>query len=230
MVEDFSLETIATELNYEAVMNNLVIMNSVYKVVISFFISPSYLSSHHTCSSTCSFINLLFWISFYVSIYLSIYPIISQGLTHIGCYKLPIDGELEFFENSEELLADNPLNRTDPIRKCGQVALENKYEYFAVALGLCYSGSNALADYTSGGHSQICINGTGNYFGSFSVDVYHILDSEKFKTSSAGIDSCGSDYCMNNITCEDIYSSSMSMFASYRFYMALLIIITIYIV
>ena len=141
---------------------------------------------------------------------------------------------MEFLENSEEILADNPLNRTDPIRKCGQVALENKYKYFAVALGLCYSGSNALAEYTSGGHSQICTNGTGNYFGSFSVDVYHILDSEKFKKSSAGIDSCGSDYCMNttlDVTCEDIlYSSSMSMFASYWFYLALLIIITIYIV
>lgn len=96
---------------------------------------------------------------------------------------------------------DSPYNRTEPIRKCGQVAYANKFRYFAVAFGLCFSGFNNISHYRTAGSSKICKNGTGNYFGSFSMDVYNISDVTSFITSINYITECGMDYCQVNRTC-----------------------------
>ena len=98
------------------------------------------------------------------------------------------------------LLEDDPYNRTEPVRKCGQVAAEKNYEYFGVALGLCFSGSHDVSQFKRSGPSTICQNGTGNYFGYFAMNLYQITNKETFLTSAVSAENCGLSYCMNNGT------------------------------
>ena len=94
----------------------------------------------------------------------------------------------------------NPVNRPEPIRQCANVALNNGYNYFALANGMCFGGSNKPEDFVADGESGICQNGLGNYFdGRFMIDVYHIEDVMTFQASSNAAESCGMDYCSTEV-------------------------------
>lgn len=122
------------------------------------------------------------------------------GINHEGCYNLK-PGSLIYLERTHNLLMDSPYNRTNPITKCAQVANQNHYRHFAITLGLCYSaGSKPLSSYQTAGRSELCENGTGNYFGAFSVDVYSISDANTFDHSVEMINMCGGLYCQLNDT------------------------------
>ena len=43
----------------------------------------------------------------------------------------------------------DPAQRSEPVKKCGKVAQQNKFGVFGVALGYCISGSSNLMDYTA---------------------------------------------------------------------------------
>ena len=134
----------------------------------------------------------------------------------VGCYKLPPQGTLEFLEDSHMLLNDDPYNRTEPVRKCGQVAAQRGYQYFAIALGLCFSGQHPLSRFQRSGESTICLNGTGNYFGYFAINVYRITERSNFLISAQGAENCGISYCMNStaVTSECLRSGSAATVAS----------------
>ena len=87
-------------------------------------------------------------------------------------------------------LSDDPLERTEPIRKCGTGALQSDFRWFAVAIGYCVSGSNRQADYSSDGRANMCSNGVGAYIDTFNrylMDVYTIQDPAAFRASVAEI-------------------------------------------
>ena len=90
---------------------------------------------------------------------------------------------LGLLEGLTEDISDDPLTRTEPIRKCGQAAREFQYSVFAVSIGYCISGSNRVRDYQYV-RAGICNNGIGGYSsGYFVMDVYAIVDVQTFQDS-----------------------------------------------
>ena len=67
---------------------------------------------------------------------------------------------LYFLEGETSDLSDNPRNREQPIRKCGSAAQVFGYDFFAVTVGYCISGSSRVADYQYV-PSQLCNEGIG---------------------------------------------------------------------
>lgn len=136
-----------------------------------------------------------------------------QGLSYHGCYRVPPPGQITFLEDTNILLDDDPYNRSEPIRKCGQVANQRGYRYFGIALGLCYSGPHPVDRYQTDGQSILCQNGTGSFFGYFAMDVYEISDRDLFFETSSSAGNCGLLYCMNNTLNADLCSGATSSLA-----------------
>ena len=143
------------------------------------------------------------------------------GLVHLGCYRLP-NLTITLFESATELLSEDPSNRREPVKRCGSVARQGGHTHFALALGMCYSGSDNLADYTVAGESKACNKGRGNLAdGYFSIDVYNITDSTAFQESVSASESCGPNFCINNET----FCSSVRHLTSSRLLTAVLVIV-----
>ena len=143
------------------------------------------------------------------------------GLVHFGCYRLP-NLTITLFESATELLSEDPSNRREPVKRCGSVARQGGHTHFALALGMCYSGSDNLADYTVAGESKACNKGRGNLAdGYFSIDVYNITDSTAFQESVSASESCGPNFCINNET----FCSSVRHLTSSRLLTAVLVIV-----
>ena len=107
---------------------------------------------------------------------------------HVGCYLIGrFAGNLGLLEGRTADLMDDPLTRTEPIRKCGVGAQQFGYRYFAISTGYCITGSNRRADYRRTS-SDICSNGVGGVInGNFAMDVYLIQDPTAFLNSVAEI-------------------------------------------
>ena len=105
-----------------------------------------------------------------------------------------LEGVLEYFQASDHSV-DNLTNRTEPIRKCADLAHSLDYMYFVVSSGLCYSGSKELVSFLNDGAESVMCNknSTESYF-----DVYHIEDPEIFTVSSNEVKNCGPIYCTNS--------------------------------
>lgn len=193
---------------------------------LSFFSSCPPRSSSSPSSHTHTLL-----ISLTLSFSLSPLIIHYTGIRNVGCYRLPPQGTLNFLEKTNLLLEDNPYNRTEPVRKCGQVAGDRGYEYFGVALGLCFSGPHPLSRFQSAGNSTLCQNGTGNYFGYFAIDVYHIMDRSAFLSTAQSAERCGMNFCDNSTSTNSTNlcsgASSSSAIASY-ISIALVTIVTMF--
>ena len=87
-------------------------------------------------------------------------PIYIPGLGHVGCYWVPAYSNLFFLEGSTSDLSDNPLQRKDPIRKCGVAAQLYNFNIFGVSVGYCISGSNNLLEYQRI-ETGVCEQGVG---------------------------------------------------------------------
>ena len=113
------------------------------------------------------------------------YPHMYAGLAHVGCFYVPkFSNSLSLLEDTTEELMDDPLQRTDPIRKCGRAAQQQGYNYFAISVGYCISSSNSIHDYQYV-LSNLCNHGIGGYSGGYFVmDVYHITNMQLFKDSA----------------------------------------------
>ena len=113
----------------------------------------------------------------------------TAGLLHIGCYFVPqFSDMIGLLEGTTADLSDDPVTRTEPIRKCGMGAQQRDYQFFAISVGYCISGSTQVADYTSERSSNLCNDGVGAYFrGHFLMDVYEILDKNAFLDSVSQI-------------------------------------------
>ena len=107
-----------------------------------------------------------------------------SGLQHVGCYFVPPRSQfIGLLEGSTEDLSDDPVTRTNPIRKCGSAAQQRRFTYFAISVGYCISGSNRLSDYQYV-RSNLCQNGVGNYYrGYFLMDIYQIVNQGTFADS-----------------------------------------------
>ena len=68
--------------------------------------------------------------------------------------------DLFFLEGTTEDLSDNPRERQDPIRKCGNAAQLYNFEVFALAVGFCISGSNNVREYQYI-ETDVCEGGIG---------------------------------------------------------------------
>lgn len=105
---------------------------------------------------------------------------------HIGCFIVPNDrnSPLQSLEKlAPDVLFGNPAQRSEPVRKCREVAQLYKFNVFSVALGYCISGSNNLVDYTTIlAPSNSCSHGRGGYQPSptneFYMDVYTLADND----------------------------------------------------
>ena len=103
---------------------------------------------------------------------------------HIGCFIVPNDrnSPLQSLEKlAPDILFGNPAQRSEPVKKCGKVAQQNKFGVFGVALGYCISGSSNLMDYTAIlAPPNSCSDGKGGYQSSptneFYMDVYKLAD------------------------------------------------------
>ena len=82
------------------------------------------------------------------------------GIEHVGCYWVPAYSDLFFLEGTTEDLSDNPRERQDPIRKCGNAAQLYNFEVFALAVGFCISGSNNVREYQYI-ETDVCEGGIG---------------------------------------------------------------------
>lgn len=81
------------------------------------------------------------------------------------------------------------------MRRCGSAARRGGHTHFALALGMCYSGSDNQADYIVAGESEACDKGRGNLLnGHFSIDVYNITDSTSFQESVSASETCGPNF------------------------------------
>ena len=109
----------------------------------------------------------------------------SPGLQHVGCYTVPrFSRSLALLEGLTEDLSDQPRNRIDPVRKCGQGAQQFRFTLFSVSANYCISGSNRLSDYQTE-DSTFCQDGVGAYrFGVFFMDVYQIVSNQDFQVSA----------------------------------------------
>ena len=109
----------------------------------------------------------------------------SPGLQHVGCYAVPrFSRSLALLEGLTDDLSDQPRNRIDPIRKCGQGAQTYSFSLFSVSANYCISGSNRLSDYQTT-TSTLCQDGVGAYrFGTFFMDVYQIVSMQDFRISA----------------------------------------------
>jgi len=112
----------------------------------------------------------------------------SPGLQHVGCYNVPrFSRSLALLEGLTEDLSDQPRNRIDPVRKCGQGAQQFRFSLFSVSANYCISGSNRLSDYQTT-DSTLCQDGVGAYrFGVFFMDVYQIVSNQDFQVSADAI-------------------------------------------
>ena len=88
-------------------------------------------------------------------------------------------------------LSDDPLTRQKPVEKCGRAATQQGYEYFAVSIGYCISGSNNIEDYNNSNsyYPGFCNNGVGEvyYYGRYVyyfMDVYKVTDNSTFTASA----------------------------------------------
>ena len=114
------------------------------------------------------------------------------GLVYIGCNLVPSTSAiLELLEATTPELSDNPLNRTEPVAKCGLAAIKQRYEYFGVSIGYCISGSNNIEDYNNSNsyYPGWCNDGVGEvyYSGShtyYFMDVYKVTDVSSFNASA----------------------------------------------
>lgn len=81
---------------------------------------------------------------------------------------------------------------------------------FAVSLKLCFIGTSDFESaLEKSKKSGICMNGTGNYFGSTLIgDVYRIVKEEEFQESAVNIRYCGINYCMDDDGSCNIHSGS----------------------
>ena len=101
-----------------------------------------------------------------VALYPTSFPIhiYTLGLGHVGCYWVPAYSNLFFLEGSTADLNDNPLQRKDPIRKCGVAAQLYNFNIFGVSVGYCISGSNNLLEYQRI-ETGVCEQGIGEQKG-----------------------------------------------------------------
>lgn len=139
---------------------------------------------------------------------------VTLGISHIGCYYISdlLEGLLQFVDEASENIPGTLENRTEPIRKCAEKARSANQPLFAVSLKLCYivtTDFESLLDKST--TSGICLNGTGNYFGSKLIgDVYRIVNDQEFRQSAINARHCGVDYCTGNESSCDIHSSGPS--------------------
>ena len=132
--------------------------------------------------------------------------------------------KLTSFEGKHSLLNDSSQNRIQPIQKCGQVAYANNYNYFAISMGQCYTGTDNINDFQRFGESTLCRNGTG---GDHLIDVYSIERKNTFLSSIENITACGADYCTNDDDLCLVNSSSTGLHAAYMCILSFLLLFTI---
>ena len=141
----------------------------------------------------------------------------------MGCYRLP-NLTIQLFESAAELLSEDPSTRQDPVRRCGSAARRGGHTHFALALGMCYSGSDNLADYIVAGESEACDKGRGNLLnGHFSIDVYNITDSTSFQESVSASETCGPNFCIN----DDMFCSGVLHLMSSRLLTGVLVVVVV---
>ncbi len=71
---------------------------------------------------------------------------------------------LYFLEGETEDLSDSPTSRDEPVRKCGSAAQLLGYQFFAVTVGYCISGSSSKAEYTIfPANTDLCQGGIGMF-------------------------------------------------------------------
>ena len=104
----------------------------------------------------------------------------------IGCYLVPnFATPLQLLEGINPELSDNPFTRVDPIRKCGQGAVESGFDAFSLAEQICISGSSTLRHYETFEADGFCSDGVGGYaFGLYFMDVYELFDIPNFADSA----------------------------------------------
>ncbi len=117
-----------------------------------------------------------------------IYPYPS-GLRHLGCYYVNRNSRaLGLLERLTPDLQDNPTTRTQPLRKCALAAQQYSFDLFALSAGYCISGSNDIMDYQYV-RSESCMDGKGAFVsGYFIMDVYEILDNQRFQDSVSSVE------------------------------------------
>ncbi|XP_035693285.1 uncharacterized protein LOC118427555 [Branchiostoma floridae] len=105
-----------------------------------------------------------------------IVPDYPMMLKNLGCWEDQYDRAISMMEGTDPRLDGHSyLLRTDPIKKCYQVAKDRGYKVFAVQdSGQCFSSATAADTYRKYGPSTGCAEGEG---GSWSNDVYEIIDA-----------------------------------------------------
>lgn len=102
--------------------------------------------------------------------------LLSLGLRHIGCFKVPSSDKIG-------LLQSRPLQR-NPIGRCARrsIRLQTPYKLFGISAGYCITGSNRTHHYRVGGRVKTCQNGEGAYSTSqdYAMDVYEITNTQRF--------------------------------------------------
>lgn len=121
------------------------------------------------------------------------------GLVYIGCFLSPEAQPLHSCEGLTNELQDDPMLRSEPVRKCGSAALNSGYTMFALALGECCSGSSIVGDYTVAGEAFNCTDGRGGLGenGVVLLDVYEMSDQAAFLESARKSQLRGMDYCLS---------------------------------
>ena len=110
------------------------------------------------------------------------------------------------------------------MRRCGSAARRGGHTHFALALGMCYSGSDNQADYIVAGESEACDKGRGNLLnGHFSIDVYNITDSTSFQESVSTSETCGPNFCIN----DDMFCSGVLHLMSSRLLTGVLVVVVV---
>lgn len=139
---------------------------------------------------------------------LSLYTL---GLVYIGCFLSPetqSESPLRSYEGTSTDLQDDPIQRLEPVRKCGLAALNTSNTVFALALGECFSGSSVVGNYTVAGEASNCSGGRGGLGenGVILLDVYEMSDQAAFLQSARNSQLHGMDYCISETASAYMYS------------------------
>ncbi|XP_035694138.1 neurogenic locus notch homolog protein 1-like [Branchiostoma floridae] len=105
-----------------------------------------------------------------------IFPYYPMMLKNLGCWEDQYDRAISMMEGTDPRLDGHSyLLRTDPIKKCYQVAKDRGYKVFAVQdSGQCFSSATAADTYRKYGPSTRCTEGEGGFW---SNNVYEIIDA-----------------------------------------------------